>query len=137
MDSGQFAVSTGMCCQRTPEPSRVVVQFHRTTVPPRAHLWAMFLCDQKGGSAGGSPAKRLTRLTTVDGSASRGSQTIRLTRWVTVNQGEDEIFATMDSWKSGRGSPQPLRGERGSNASAHRLRSKKSARTVRTTVLAR
>ena len=65
-DSGQFAASTWMCCQRTPEPSRVVVRLHRTTDPPRAHLWATFLCEQKGGSAGGSPAKRLYRLATAN-----------------------------------------------------------------------
>ena len=47
MDSGQFAASTGTCCQRTPEPSRVVVRLHRTTDPPRAHLWPTFLCEEK------------------------------------------------------------------------------------------
>ncbi len=62
MDSGQFGVSAWMRCRQTPEPARAVVRFHRTTAPPRAHLWATFLCEQKGGSAGGSPAKRLTRL---------------------------------------------------------------------------
>ncbi len=51
-----------MRLQRTPEPARVVVRLLRTTDPPRAHVWAMFLCEQKGGSAGGSPAKRLTSL---------------------------------------------------------------------------
>ena len=30
------------------------------------HLWATFLCEQKGSSAGGSPAKRLTSLVTSD-----------------------------------------------------------------------
>ena len=65
MDSGQFAVSTGMCCQRTPEPACAVVQLHRTTDPPRAHLWPTFLCEEKGGAAGGSPAKRLTSLATA------------------------------------------------------------------------
>ena len=66
MDSGQFAVSTGTCCQRTPEPSRVVVQLHRTTEPPRAHLLVTFLCEQKSDSAGGSRNNRLTSLATTD-----------------------------------------------------------------------
>ncbi|MGB4857855.1 MAG: hypothetical protein WBP11_00860, partial [Dokdonella sp.] len=42
-DSGQFAVSTGMCCQRTPEPACADVQFLCTINPPRAHISAMFL----------------------------------------------------------------------------------------------
>ncbi len=61
---GQFAAGAGMHLQRTPEQACVVVRLLRTTDPPRAHLWAMFLCEQKGGSAGGSPAKRLTSLVT-------------------------------------------------------------------------
>ncbi len=46
------------------------MRLHRTTDPPRAHLWATFLCEQKGGSAGGSPAKRLTSLAKSNKSAS-------------------------------------------------------------------
>ena len=61
----QVAAGAGLRIKRTPQPSRVVVRLHRTTDPPRAHLWAMFLCEQKGGSAGGSPAKRLTSLATA------------------------------------------------------------------------
>ncbi len=71
---GQFAAGAGMRLQRTPQPARAVVRLHRTTDPPRAHLWAMFLCEQKepapdlirGGSAGGSPAKRLTSLAAAE-----------------------------------------------------------------------
>ena len=65
MDSGQFAVSTGMSCQRTPEPTRVVVRLHRTTDPPRAHLSVTFLCEQKGDSPGGSREKRSTNPATT------------------------------------------------------------------------
>ena len=59
---GQLAASTGMCCQRTLETSRVVVRLHRTTDPPWAHLWAMFLCEQKGGSRAGRREKRFANL---------------------------------------------------------------------------
>ena len=74
MDSGQFAVSTGMCCQRTPEPSRAVVQLHRTTDPPRAHLWPTFLCEEKGGSLAGRREKRLPSLATANMRAEEGGR---------------------------------------------------------------
>ncbi len=77
-DSGQFAVSTRKCCQRTPELARVVVRLLRTTDPPRAHLWPTFLCEEKGGAAGGSPAKRLTSMATAKHQSARGSRKKRL-----------------------------------------------------------
>ena len=46
--------------------TRVVVRLHRTTDPPRAHLWPTFLCEEKGGAAGGSPAKRFTYLASAN-----------------------------------------------------------------------
>ena len=52
-----------MRLQRTPLPACVVVRLLRTTDPLRRYLWAMFLCEQKGGSAGVSPAKLLTSWT--------------------------------------------------------------------------
>ncbi len=40
-DSASSLQVLRMHLQRTPEPARVVVRLHRTTDPPRAHLWAI------------------------------------------------------------------------------------------------
>ena len=64
--NGFGAAGAGMRLQRTPEPARVVVRLHRTTDPPRAHLWAMFPCEQKGGSLAGRREKRLTSVATAN-----------------------------------------------------------------------
>ena len=48
MDSGQFAASTRMCWQRTPEPSRIVVRLHRTTDPSGCHFsWLLLFGQEK------------------------------------------------------------------------------------------
>ena len=61
-DSDQFGVSAGTHCRQTPKPARAVVRLHRTTDPPRAHLWPTFLCEEKGRSLAGRREKRLTSL---------------------------------------------------------------------------
>ena len=94
MDSGQFAASTRMCCQRTPEPSRVVVRLHRTTDPPRAHLWATFLCEQKGGSLAGRREKRLANLATANIKSRRACRNKHVTRLASVIQSESDEVAT-------------------------------------------
>ena len=106
-DSGQFAASTRRCCQRTPEPSRVVVRILRTTYPPRAHLWAPFLCEQKGCSADGSPARRSTNLgesqpvtRSHSASSSRKKRLTRLT--IAKHEGEGEIASARAQKESQR-----------------------------------
>ena len=104
MDSGQFAGSTGMCCQRTPEPACVVVRLHRTTDPLRAHLLVTFLCEQKSDSAGDSRKKRLTRVASATslaksqikmGSRLRGNDEMKcLTSLATAEQSKNDNLAT-------------------------------------------
>ena len=56
----------GSAVSEPPEPACIVGRLHRTTDTPRAHLWPTFLCEEKGGAAGGSPAKRLYSLATAN-----------------------------------------------------------------------
>ena len=77
MDSGQFAVSTGTCCQRTPEPTRAVVRLDRTTDPSGCHFSWLLLFGQAKRSDSldaverkhllrGRREKRLTNLATAE-----------------------------------------------------------------------
>ena len=66
-DSRQFAVSTGTCCQQTPEPTRAVVRLLRTTDPSGCHFSWLLLFGQakRSDSRAGRREKRLTSLATA------------------------------------------------------------------------
>ena len=78
MDSASSLPVLRMRLQRTPEPARVVVRLHRTTDPPRAHLCAMFPCEQKGGSLAGRRVKRFTNLATANYKEKRSESKIKM-----------------------------------------------------------
>ena len=81
-DSGQFADSTGMCCQRTPEPSRAVVQLHRTTDPSGCAFFGLrfFAQTKKGDSRAGRREERFAILAVAIEKVRRGSRVLRLSR---------------------------------------------------------
>ena len=61
-DRADWVAGAGMRLQHNPTSTRGPVRRSRMGDWRGAHLWPTFLCEEKGGAAGGSPAKRLTRL---------------------------------------------------------------------------
>ena len=117
MDSGQFAASTGMCCQRTPEPSRVVGRLHRTTDPSGCAFFGLrfFAQTKKGNSRAGRREKRFAILAVAIEKVRRGSRVIRLSSLATAEQSEDEVFATVNPAQGPDPHPYPSPGGRGEN----------------------
>ncbi len=64
-DRADWVAGAGMRLQRNPTSARAPVRRSRMGDRRGAHLWPTFLCEEKDGAAGGSPAKRLSRLATA------------------------------------------------------------------------